>query len=441
MTADSVDARESAAGAAVAVDGSVARKLLVLDAAYSLEEIRERKLEHSMTSRDLNGFFSYVWSVNPLTGADARGTKTQVGSVRTVQLDGHNTFVEGRVGRYRWLTKVPLVNFLVAQLKLLVYLQALIRRHRIDVVRAGDPYFLGLLGLVLTRRNRIPLVVRINGDYDAIYEETGRPAYPRLFRWRGVEKLIERFVLSRADLVAGANENNRRFAIRNGADPRRTTVFRYGSLIDPVHFRPTDARAGLGARRPLAGRDFVIYIGRLETLKHPDDVLAAFVQAREDVPGLGLVFVGDGGLRRDLELQVQDLGVADDVVFAGNQNQLWIQAALTDAAVVACPLTGRALVEAALAAKPIVAYDVEWHAELLRDGENSLLVPYRDIRSLGRGIVSLCIDRQKAVALGAAARETAMKLMDPQILLEHERQQYAAVLNSAAEAGAVRRGR
>ena len=34
-------------------------KLLVIDTAFTLEAIRERKLEHSILCRDLSGFFSH----------------------------------------------------------------------------------------------------------------------------------------------------------------------------------------------------------------------------------------------------------------------------------------------------------------------------------------------------------------------------------------------
>ena len=39
--------------------------LLVLDAAYTLEMIRERGLESSITCRDLDGYFAHVFSVHP----------------------------------------------------------------------------------------------------------------------------------------------------------------------------------------------------------------------------------------------------------------------------------------------------------------------------------------------------------------------------------------
>jgi len=54
------------------------RKLLVLDTAYTLEMIQQRKLQFSVTCRDLDGFFDHVWSVHPfatLLTSDAWGPR------------------------------------------------------------------------------------------------------------------------------------------------------------------------------------------------------------------------------------------------------------------------------------------------------------------------------------------------------------------------------
>ena len=41
------------------------RKLLSIETHFTLEAIRERQLEHSITFKDLGGFFEHVWTVHP----------------------------------------------------------------------------------------------------------------------------------------------------------------------------------------------------------------------------------------------------------------------------------------------------------------------------------------------------------------------------------------
>ena len=102
-----------------------------------------------------------------------------------------------------------MLNFAMSQCALLVELGRLIRRERINVIRASDPFYLGLLGLILARSNHLPLVVRLIANYDMSFYSDGRPAYPRLFRTRAIEQQVGRFILRHADLVAAGNEDIR----------------------------------------------------------------------------------------------------------------------------------------------------------------------------------------------------------------------------------------
>ncbi|MDQ4133764.1 MAG: glycosyltransferase family 4 protein [Actinomycetota bacterium] len=408
-----------------------ARKLLSLDSTYSLATIRERKLEHEITCRDLEGFFEHVWSVHPMVGASPEHVPgSGVGRPSIEQIAPRHTMIEGKVARFEWLEAVAPVNFLVAQSVLAGMLMRLIRRERISIVRAGDPYYLGLLGLFLARANKLPLVVRINANQDSIYEATRELAYPRLLRSRLTEKRVARFVLSRADLVAPGSENNLRFAVANGAWRERSTIFRYGTWIDPVHFR-TDPRERTSVRSELDLNDapFLIIVGRLERVKHPEDVLYVLAEARKHAPSLAAVFVGDGSMRPELESMAAELGVAGQVRFAGNRDQNWIARALASATVVLSPLTGRALVEACLSATPVIAYDVEWHSELVTNGESGILVPYRDTRAMAEAVNRLLSDAVAAQTMGERARAVAAEMMDPARLMEHERSEYIRLLD------------
>lgn len=410
--------------------GEGARKLLTLDSTYSLATIRERKLEHEITYRDLEGFFEHVWSVHPMVGASPEHVPgSGVGRPSIEQIAPRHTMIEGKVAQFAWLDVAPPVNLMLAQSVLLATLMRLIRREGISMVRAGDPYYLGLLGLFLARANQLPIVVRINSNQDSIYEATGELAYPRLLRTRQTEKRMARFVLSRADLVTPGSEDNLRFAVANGAHPERSTIFRYGTWVDPLHFR-TDPRARTSVRSELGLGDapFLIIIGRLERVKHPEDVLHVLAEARRQEPRLAAVFVGDGSMRAELESTAAELGVAPQVRFAGNRDQTWIARALASATVVLSPLTGRALVEACLSATPVIAYDVEWHSELVTNGESGILVSYRDTKAMAEAVNRLLSDPVAAQAMGDRARAVAAEMMDPARLMEHERSEYVRLL-------------
>lgn len=407
------------------------RRLMVLDSAYSLAALRARDLLHTVEVRDLEGYFDHVWSVHPLVGADpGEVSDNSVGAPTSTRLGERHSFIEGHSSYSPSLGALPLTNLLLAQIALLALLIRVMRREDISIVRVGDPYYQGLLILILRKVHHVPYLVRINGNYDALYEATGRAAYPKLLRSRRLEKKLERIVLPRAALVVAPNDDNLAFALRNGASRDRSAVFRYGNLIHPVHFTQPDQRH----EGPELPSPLIICVSRLEPVKFVEDfvhVLSLLTQRGLNVKG---VLVGDGSLRARLLDLAARLNVADRLLLVGNRDQTYIAHALSRADVVAAPMMGRALVEAALSATPIVAYETDWHSELVRDGETGLLVPFRNRDAMADAVRSLLEDPENARRLGERARSTARESMDPHSLNQLERLQFERVLADRREA-------
>ena len=397
------------------------RTLLYFNSAYSLYRLRQRRGEHTVTYRDLDGYFDHVWTVHAMVGADPEEPPERgLGAPRATRIAERHTFVEAPVGRVRWLTRLPYLNFVLAQTALLVAMQRRCGRGEIGIVRSADPYYNGLLALLLSRLYRLPLEVRIVANFDLAYE-TGTLAYPRLLRWRWLEQRVARFTLSRADLVVTGSDDNDEFAVRNGA--RRAHLDRLGnwSMIDPIHLAEPDARPRIESDLPFDERPSVITVGRLERVKHPEDVVRALAEARKEAPDLFGVIVGDGSMRDELEQLRHELELDEHLFLPGDRDQHWLAGVLSRATVVAAPMAGLALVEAGLSGTPIVAYDVEWHGEVLTDRENALIVPYRDTAQMAGAICELIADRDLAGSLGRRGRESMLERMDPESLLERER--------------------
>lgn len=407
-------------------------KLLVLDMSYNLEEIQQRQLLHSVTCRDLGGFFEHVWTVHPaatLGTSDAWGHR--FGSPRHLPLTHQHTFVEGKVGRFAWLRLIPPLNFFASQVELVLHLRRLVRRERVTVIRAGSPLYTGLMGWIISRLTGVPLILRIAENFDRSYANTGKPMQPRIFRSRAIEKHVERFVLRHADFVAGVNQDNLNFALANGAHTGRTTLFRFGNLVDRRHFVDPASRkpaAPLLSELGVGEEPFMIVIGRLVEVKRPADVVE--VLGRLKVRGLAMkvLFVGDGPLQESLLARATELGVAKGAIFCGNRDQDWLARVLPAAACVLSPLTGRALTEAALAAAPVAAYDTEWQSELIQADVSGELVAYPDIDAFAEAVTRLITDTARARRLGMALRQRALDMMDPDRLDMVERGAYLALL-------------
>ncbi|HOY36287.1 MAG TPA: glycosyltransferase [Piscinibacter sp.] len=100
-----------------------------------------------------------------------------------------------------------------------------------------------------------------------------------------------------------------------GVDPARTTVLYNG--VDPVRFHPVPRAQ---ARRDLGFADderVILYVGNILASKGCMDLMEAFGQLRERLPGLTLVYVGAGPLVRALTERAAAMGASDRVRFAG----------------------------------------------------------------------------------------------------------------------------
>lgn len=70
----------------------------------------------------------------------------------------------------------------------------------------------------------------------------------------------------------------------------------------------------------IAPEEFVIgHVGRFGHMKNHDFLLEVFAHVCRQLPSSRLLLVGEGGLMEEMKQKAADLGVADRVIFAGNQ--------------------------------------------------------------------------------------------------------------------------
>ena len=137
-----------------------ARKLLVLNASWPLEAIRERKLEATVTNTDLDGFFEHVWTVHPFaTLVTSNDGISKYGSPEVHAFAQRHTFIEGKVGRFPFLKWLEPLNFLISQIDIFFSLTRLIRKEKISVIDAWTPLYPGLLAWGMSRLCGIPLLL------------------------------------------------------------------------------------------------------------------------------------------------------------------------------------------------------------------------------------------------------------------------------------------
>ena len=115
-------------------------QLLVIDNSYTYEMIVERGIEQSVLCRDLNGFFTHVWSVHPFSTLLTSDKWTEkYGKPVLHKMNERHTFIEGKVGRFNWLHNFFALNFIVSQVLLFGKIFFLIKKNNVNLIRVGDP--------------------------------------------------------------------------------------------------------------------------------------------------------------------------------------------------------------------------------------------------------------------------------------------------------------
>jgi L-malate glycosyltransferase len=116
-----------------------------------------------------------------------------------------------------------------------------------------------------------------------------------------------------------------------------------------------------------------------------------------------------GALRREMEAKVTALGLQDRFRFLGFRRDAPELVQAFD--IVAVPSRvepfGLASLEAMAAARPVVASRVGGIPEVVRDGEDGILVPSGDPKSLAEGIAHLLEEPDRCIAMGDRGRQRA----------------------------------
>ena len=101
------------------------------------------------------------------------------------------------------------------------------------------------------------------------------------------------------------------------------------------------------------------------------------------------------------------------------------------AKVAICPYSGATLVEAMLCGIPIVAYDIEWHAEIVIDDYTGFLVPFRNIEALAQKMIYVVRNYEEAKMVGMRGRDLAHVAFDKEKISKKESMHYMQALTDS----------
>jgi glycosyltransferase involved in cell wall biosynthesis len=267
-----------------------------------------------------------------------------------------------------------------------------LRDFQPDAVLVQSPYeaAAALAGRRLAG-SRVPIVLEVHGDWRTATRLYGSGARQLL------APLADRLALA---------------AVRRVDAVRTISSFTSGLVrsagVEPAASFPAfmDLDCFLGANVPLPELPAALFVGVLERYKGVAELAAAWRLAAPRLPGVKLRIVGKGSRTQVVAALVRDL--PEQTEWTAEVPNKQIPGMLDAATALVLPSRseglGRVVVEALCRGRPVVASRVGGITDLIRDGENGLLVEPSDPAALEDAIVRVLSDSALAERLSVAAR-------------------------------------
>ncbi len=294
-----------------------------------------------------------------------------------------------------------------ADLPALTQLIRLMRRERFTIVHTHTSKA-GMLGRLAARLVGVPVVVHTPHG-SVLHEAFLRPHQQR------IAATLKRWAAGLSDAVITMSQRERDTYVRwgIGSPGKFRTIYsgldyrRFSDL--PRERERTRAALGLSDGRPL-----VFFPARYVPEKGHQVFFAAIERVLVEMPEAVAALAGDGPLAQEVEgLRAQSafpdrihlLGFRRDVLALMQAADVVVSASLTEG-------LPRAVVEALLLARPVVASDAGGTREVVRHGETGVLVECGDAQGMTDGMLWMLRHPAEAARMGEAGREHVSPLFD-----------------------------
>ena len=251
------------------------------------------------------------------------------------------------------------------------------------------------IGRFLSRRFRKPLIFQLQGhfgfDSECMNLDQKKPWY---------DPIAGNTALNQSKAIICGNKSTLEIIKKRTAN--RVKLVFIPTCVDTSFFRPEN--------RHMEPKEDVLFLGRLTNFKDPITPVRAMKLVTEVMPKVILRIVGGGPLAKKIKLTVQELGLEKNVAILGERTEtrnFYQESAIFLATSPVENFLSNSLLEAMASGLAIVATDVGETRNLIRNGENGILVPPKEPRALANAILFLLSSQSLFYDLSKNATQTA----------------------------------
>jgi len=296
------------------------------------------------------------------------------------------------------------------------------------ILHAHSPALNALSALRAGRRHRLPVVYEMR----SLWEDAtgGGTNGTNGLRYRATRFLEDR-ALRGADAVTTICQGLREDMTARGIPREKITVI--PNAVDRHTFAgPGTPDRDLAGRLGLTGKTVLAFFGSFYFYEGLHLLLRALPALLRWQADIAILLVGGGPEDNNLREMARDLGLEENVVFAGRVAHEEMQRYYDLADLFVLPRVSMRLTELVTPLKPleamaqeriVVASDVGGHRELIRDRETGYLFPPNEPEALAGGVLAALADRSSWPRI----RARAIEFIDSERSWRHSVARYAEV--------------
>lgn len=366
------------------------------------ESLYKKGVTDMILQRDEGGFFDKVFTLHPFTKNN-----------KVIKLKENNIVFE-----YGWKSSFDFLNRfkitkIIGTLKILFKLAFIfpfqIKKEKISIVRATDPYYMGLIAFYYSKILKVPFVVSVHSDYDKGAELGGQTF--KVFGSRKIAKKFEKFVYNKAGKILPIREYLKKKIISEyKISSAKIDIFPHGiSFKEFDNTRAIDIYENFQISK---NKKIISFVGRMSNENYIYDVLEIAKKLSKYRNDFIILIVGAGNEYESISKIVNEENLFDIIKLTGFQGKDIVVNVRKQSYISLCLMAGFSLIEACAAARPVISYDIEWHSELVKNNDSGYLLSEHDINGVVAKINDLLSNEEMSIELGRNARELALKKHD-----------------------------
>jgi L-malate glycosyltransferase len=198
------------------------------------------------------------------------------------------------------------------------------------------------------------------------------------------------FSINQSDAITAVSQNLKDETFKTFKIEKNIEVIH--NFVDVQRF----SRKGIDAFKKVIapnGERILMHASNFRKIKRVQDVVAIFDEVRKHMSAK-LLFVGDGPERATAEDLSRNLGICDDIIFVGKQEQMEDILAIADLFLLTSEYEsfGLAALEAMASGVPVVSTNAGGLPEIMRDGITGYMGNVGDVAEMSKHAVSILQD-------------------------------------------------